>query len=101
MAPGGGLSAVDTMIKTLRNNSKLLRKNRAFDKIKDRNDALAGRTYVNSKTATLEQLAELRAKTLADNKRQLVRQIVRIVGSIILIAALVAIFIYGAFHKGG
>ena len=101
MAPGGGLSAVDTMIKTLRNNSKLLRKNRAFDKIKDRNDALAGLTYANSKTPTPEQLAELRAKTLADNDKQLARQILKIVGSIVLIAVLVAIFIYGAFHKGG
>ena len=101
MAPGGGLFAVDSMIKTLKNNSKLLRKNRAFDKIKDRNNALAGRKYINSKTATPEQLEELRAKTLAESNRQLVRQILKIIGGLILIGAMLAIFIYGAFHKGG
>jgi len=47
MAPGGGFGALDTMNKTLKNNAKLLRKTRVFEKIKGYGSVLKGKKYKN------------------------------------------------------
>ena len=99
MAPGGGFGALDTMNKTLKNNAKLLRKTRVFEKIKGYSSALKGKKFKNDKVATPEQLEEFREKALAENRRQTARQIIKIVASIIIFGILAGLLITGILIK--
>ena len=91
----GGYSALDTMIKTIRNNNNLLRKVRAFPRIKEYNHALEGRKFRTFKHATPEQLAAIRAKTIAENQRTLRVKILQIGASLIVVFVLLLLAMSG------
>ncbi|MCX2743239.1 hypothetical protein OO013_05145 [Mangrovivirga sp. M17] len=85
----GGFGSMDAANKSIKNNRSLLRKNSAWDKIKNYNSALRNkRSKFTDKTATHSQLSEIRERSLRENKRQIKKTVIKLilVGTAIIIA---------------
>lgn len=100
MAPGGGFGALDTMNKTLKNNRALLKKINVFERVKNYNSSLKGRKIdIPNKKLSEGELEEIRLRTLKEDRKQLMKQITKMVIVLIVIAALLILLITGLFTR--
>jgi len=88
-----GFGALDFMNKTLKNNRGLIKKINVFERIKPYNSALKDTKLDFKNNSSDEAILRLREQTIADNKRNTLIQILKLVVVLLLLFAVIAILI--------
>jgi len=92
-----GFGALDFMNKTLKNNRGLIKKINVFDRMKPYNSALKNTNVSFKKTSSKESLEKLRAQMLADNRKETLIGILKLIGVLLLLFVVLGLLIGGVF----
>ncbi len=92
-----GFGALDFMNKTLKNNRGLVKKINVFDRMKLYNSALRNTNFSFKKTSSKESLNRFRTQALAENRRQTMIGILKLIGVLLMFFVVLSLLIGGVF----
>ncbi len=92
-----GFGALDFMNKTLKNNRGLVKKINVFDRMKLYNSALKNTSVAFKKTSSKEEIERIRDQTIAENRKDILIGIAKLIGVLLLLFIVLGLLIGGTF----